>query len=61
MRGQWALMLALPYVCRYLAEGILPTTNEISVLKSLEDGEEEVVQNQDGFFIGGFLLLFFER
>ena len=37
--------------CRYLAEGILPTTNEISVLKFLEDGEKELVQNSDGFFI----------
>ena len=36
---------------RYLAEGILPTTNEISVLKFLEDGEEEFTQNSDGFFI----------
>lgn len=37
--------------CRYLAEGILPTTNEISVLKFLEDGDQEVTQNSDGFFI----------
>ncbi|DBB09704.1 TPA: hypothetical protein ACH3X3_001344 [Trebouxia sp. C0006] len=36
---------------RYLAEGILPTTNEISVLKFLEDGDQEVTQNSDGFFI----------
>lgn len=38
-------------MCRYLAEGILPTTNEISVLKFLEDGDQEVTQNADGFFI----------
>ena len=34
-----------------MAEGILPTTNEISVLKFLEDGDQEVTQNSDGFFI----------
>lgn len=38
-------------VFRYLAEGILPTTNEISVLKYLEEGEQEFTQNSDGFFI----------
>ncbi len=38
-------------MCRYLAEGILPTTNEISVLKFLEDGDQEVTQNSDGFFV----------
>lgn len=37
--------------CRYLAEGILPTTNEISVLKFLEDGDQEITQNSDGFFV----------
>lgn len=36
---------------RFLAEGILPTTNEISVLKFAEEGEEKVIQNSDGFFI----------
>lgn len=34
-----------------MAEGILPTTNEISVLKFAEEGEEKVIQNKDGFFI----------
>ena len=29
----------------------MPTTNEISVLKFLEDGEPEVTQNFDGFFV----------
>ena len=38
-------------LCRFLAEGILPTTNEISVLKYAEEGEAKVIQNKDGFFV----------
>ncbi|KAK9811735.1 hypothetical protein WJX72_009255 [[Myrmecia] bisecta] len=36
---------------RYLAEGILPTTNEITVVKFSESGSEEVVQDSDGFYV----------
>ena len=36
---------------RYLEEGILPTTNEISVLKFAEDGVGSMEQNADGFFV----------
>ena len=36
---------------RYLEEGILPTTNEISVLKFAEDGVGGTEQNADGFFV----------
>jgi hypothetical protein len=36
---------------RYLEEGILPTTNEISVLKFAENGVGSMEQNADGFFV----------
>ena len=37
---------------RYLEEGILPTTNEISVLKFAEGGDAAALdQNADGFFV----------
>ena len=38
---------------RFLEEGILPTTNEISVLKFAEDGAAAagMEQNADGFFV----------
>jgi len=36
---------------QYLEEGILPTTNEISVLKFAEDGVGRMEQNADGFFV----------
>lgn len=35
---------------RFLAEGILPTTNEISVLKHAADGLARDVQESDGFY-----------
>ena len=37
--------------CRYLAEGILPTTIQISMLKFAEEGKENITQNSDGFFV----------
>ena len=37
---------------RYLEEGILPTTNEISVLKFAEGGDVDALdQTADGFFV----------
>ncbi|KAK9804945.1 hypothetical protein WJX73_001658 [Symbiochloris irregularis] len=36
---------------RFLADGILPTTNEISILKFAEDGEQRMVQEADGSFV----------
>ncbi len=42
---------------KFLADGILPTTNEISILKYLEPGEGggaaqgELVQERDGLFV----------
>ena len=37
--------------CRFLAEGILPTTNEISVLKFAQEGEVTEEKTTDGFFV----------
>ena len=34
-----------------MEEGILPTTNEISVLKFAEDGDSVMEENADGFFV----------
>ena len=37
---------------RFLEEGILPTTNEISVLKYAEhEGDMGTEQNADGFYV----------
>ena len=42
---------------RYLEEGILPTTNEISVLKFAEGGAAaELEQISDGFFVRRYTL-----
>ena len=40
---------------RFLEEGILPTTNEISVLKYAEhEGDMGTEQNADGFYVSHF-------
>lgn len=36
---------------RFLADGILPTTNEISVLRHSEDGEARFEQQNDGLYV----------
>ncbi len=36
---------------RFLADGILPTTNEISVLKHAEDGRVSLEQQADGMYV----------
>ena len=36
---------------KFLAEGILPTTNEISILKFAEGGKQELVQEADASFV----------